>query len=104
MNKVDVHKINEDKLPIKYVLGIQEQLEAFPDAFDIMYIFIDLAVRRPDRHKDTFTRHALMKYFCNDNTENAAEGLKRAIQLGLIEQIKDEPGKEAYRILINPFI
>ena len=104
MNNVDVHRIDENKLPIKYILGIQEELEAFPDAFDIMYIFIDLAVRRPDRHKDTFTRHALMKYFCNDKTENAAEGLKRAIQLGLIEETKSEPGKEAYKILINPFI
>ena len=33
--KVDVHKMVEDKLPIKYILGIQEKLEAFPDAFDI---------------------------------------------------------------------
>lgn len=104
MNRVDVHRIDENKLPIKYVLGIQEQLDAFPDAFDIMYIFIDMAVKRPDRNKDTFTKHALLKYFCNDNTENAEEGLKRALQLGLIEQTKDEPGKEAYRIIINPFI
>ena len=104
MNKVDVHTINEDKLPIKYILGIQDQLEAFPDAFDIMYIFIELAVRQPDRHKGTFTRHALMKYYSNDNTENASEGIKRALQLGLLEQIKEEPGKEAYKVKINPFI
>lgn len=104
MNKVDVHTINEDKLPIKYILGIQEQLEAFPDAFDIMHIFIDLAVKRPDRHKDTFTKHALMKYYSNGNVENAAEGLKRAIQLGLLEETKSEPGKESYKILINPFV
>jgi len=104
MSKVDVHRINEDKLPIKYVLGIQEQLEAFPDAFDIMHIFIMLAVNRPDRHRDSFTRHALLKYYCNNNTENASEGLKRAIQLGLIEETKSEPGKEAYKILINPFL
>jgi hypothetical protein len=104
MNNIDVHRIDENKLPIKYILGIQDQLEAFPDAFDIMHIFISMAVNRPDRHKDTFTRHALLRYHCDGNEENAIEGLKRAIQLGLIEETKSEPGKEAYKILINPFI
>ena len=101
---VDIHTINEDKLPIKYVLGIQENLDAFPDAFDILYIFINAAIRQPDRQKETFTKHALVKYYSKGNAENAEEGLKRAIQLGLIEQTNDAPGKEAYRILINPFI
>lgn len=101
---VDIHNINEDKLPIKYVLGIHEQLEAFPDAFDILYIFINAAIRQPDRQKETFTKHALVKYYSKGNAENAEEGLKKAIQLGLIEQTKNEPGKETYKIKINPFI
>lgn len=101
---VNVHKITEDKLPIKYILEIQDQLEGFPDAFDILYIFINEAVKRPDRQKETFTKHALMRYHSKGNIENAEEGLKRAIQLGLIEQIKDEPGKETYKILINPYL
>ena len=29
--KVNVHKISEDKLPIKYILGIHESLESFPE-------------------------------------------------------------------------
>jgi hypothetical protein len=102
--KVDVHKIVEDKLPIKYILGIQDKLENFPDAFDILYIFINDAVKRPDRQRETFTRHALMKYHSDGNHENANEGLKRAIQLGLIKQIKFEEGKETYEIKINPYI
>jgi hypothetical protein len=101
---VNVHKITEDKLPIKYILEIQDQLEGFPDAFDILYIFINEAVKRPDRQKETFTKHALMRYHSKGNIENAEEGLKRAMQLGLIEQIKDEPGKETYKILINPYL
>lgn len=101
---VNVHKITEDKLPIKYILEIQDQLEVFPDAFDILYIFINEAVKRPDRQKETFTKHALMRYHSKGNIENAEEGLKRAIQLGLIEQIKNEPGKETYKILINPYL
>lgn len=101
--KVNVHKMVEDKLPIKYILGIQDKLEAFPDAFDILYIFINEAVKRPDRQKETFTKHALIKYHSKGNHENAEEGLKRAIQLGLIEQIKFDEGKETYRILINPY-
>lgn len=101
--ELNVHKIVEDKLPIKYILGIQDKLEAFPDAFDILYIFINEAVKRPDRQKETFTKHALIKYHSKGNHENAEEGLKRAIQLGLIEQIKFDEGKETYRILINPY-
>lgn len=101
--ELNVHKIVEDKLPIKYILGIQDKLDAFPDAFDILYIFINEAVKRPDRQKETFTKHALIKYHSKGNHENAEEGLKRAIQLGLIEQIKFDEGKETYRILINPY-
>ena len=101
---VNVHKITEDKLPIKYILEIQDQLEGFPDAFDILHIFITEAVKRPDRQKETFTKHALMRYHSKGNIENAEEGLKRGIQLGLIEQIKFEPGKETYKILINPYL
>lgn len=101
---VNVFKITEDKLPIKYILEIQDQLEGFPDAFDILHIFITEAVKRPDRQKDTFTKHALMRYHSKGNLENAEEGLKRGIQLGLIEQIKFEKGKETYKILINPYL
>lgn len=101
---VNVFKITEDKLPIKYILEIQDQLEGFPDAFDILHIFITEAVKRPDRQKDTFTKHALMRYHSKGNLENAEEGIKRGIQLGLIKQIKFEKGKETYKILINPYL
>ena len=30
-------QLNEDKLPIKYILGIHEQLPSYPDGFDILY-------------------------------------------------------------------
>ena len=30
-------KINEDRVPIKYVLGIEKDLPGYPDAFDIIY-------------------------------------------------------------------
>jgi len=101
---VNVHKITEDKLPIKYILEIQDQLEGFPDAFDILHIFITEAVKRPDRQKETFTKHALIKYYSKGNHANAEEGLKRGIQLGLIEQTKFDAGKETYKILINPYL
>ena len=102
--EMDLTRIDEDKLPIKYVLGIQTQLDAFPDAFDIMYIFIKENIKRPSKGGKNFTKHALLKYFSEGNHENAEEGLKRAVQLGLIEPINETEGKESYRILINPFI
>lgn len=102
--EVDVHKINEDMLPIKYILGVQEELETFPDALDILHIFITRAVRQPDRQKANFTKHALTKYFAKGRDENIASGLKKAIQLGLILETNSTEGKEAYKIITNPFI
>lgn len=101
---VDLTRIDKDKLPIKYILGIYKELDAFPDAFDTLYIFIDENIRRTNRDEIKFTKHALVKYHSDGNHENVEEGLKRAIQLGLIEYTDETKGKEAYRILINPFI
>tara|TARA_R110002074_G_scaffold336748_2_gene507236 strand:+ start:3031 stop:3342 length:312 start_codon:yes stop_codon:yes gene_type:complete len=102
--ELNINKIDEDKLPIKYILGIQEELESFPDAFDIVHIFIARAVRQPDRQKASFTKHALNKYFAKGKDENVDSGLVEAIGMGLIEQTSSAEGKEAYKILINPFI
>jgi hypothetical protein len=44
-----------------------------------------------------------MTYHACGNIENAEKGLEQAIGLGLIEQTNFEDGKEAYKILINPF-
>lgn len=101
--ELDIGKINEDKLPIKYVLGIQEELDGFPDAFDIIHIYVTETIKRPERPRSKFTKHSLMKYHSCGNIENAEKGLKQAIELGLIEQNNDEEGKEAYSIKINPF-
>ena len=84
----------------KYLQSIKRGYYTSEDIDSMHY----LAISQPDRQKETFTQHALLKYHSKGNTENAMEGLKRAIQLGLIEQIKDEVGKETYEIKINPFI
>jgi hypothetical protein len=101
---MDLKRIDEDKLPIKYILGIQKELKVFPDAYDILYIFINENIKRPSKNGKNITKHALLKYFSEGNHENAEEGLKRALQLGLIESINETKGKETYKILINPFI
>jgi len=44
-----------------------------------------------------------MRYHSKGNHKNAEEGLKRAMQLGLIEQVKFDEGKETYEIKINPY-
>lgn len=101
--KLDIGKINEDKLPIKYILGIQEELDGFPDAFDIIHIYVTETIKRPERPRNKFTKNSLMNYHAAGNIENAEAGLEQAIQLGLIEQTNKEEGKEAYSIKINPF-
>tara|TARA_B110000977_G_C10963821_1_gene449629 strand:- start:618 stop:929 length:312 start_codon:yes stop_codon:yes gene_type:complete len=101
--KLNINTIDADKLAIKYVLGIQEELDSFPDAFDILHIFIVRAVRQPDRQKATFTKHALLQYFAKGKEDNIDKGLEEALEKGLIEQSNKTIGKEAYTIKINPF-
>lgn len=101
--ELNIGKINEDRLPIKYILGIQEELDGFPDAFDIIHIYATETLKRPDRPRNNFTKHSLINYHANGNTENAEKGLEQAINLGLIEQTNFEEGKEAYSIKINPY-
>jgi len=100
---LNIGKINENKLPIKYILGIQEELDGFPDAFDIIHIYATETLKRPDRPRNNFTKNSLMNYHANGNIENAEKGLEQAIKLGLIEQTSFEEGKEAYSIKINPY-
>lgn len=100
----NVYKIEEDKLPIKYILGIEHDFPDFPDAFDIVYAFIQRAIKNPDRHGASFTKAALVNYHAKGKEEQSERGLKRAIELGLIDCTCETEGKEAYTILINPFI
>lgn len=101
--ELNIGKLTEDKLPIKYILGIQEELDGFPDAFDIIHIYATETLKKPDRPRNNFTKHSLMKYHACGNLENAERGITQAIELGLIEQTNYEEGKEAYSIKINPF-
>lgn len=97
-------RIDVDKLPIKYILGIENSLDGYPTSLDVLYHEVSLCVKSPDRNKGTFTLHALNKYHFPDTTR---EHLKRSVDElvieGLVEQTNSEEGKEAYRILVNPF-
>ena len=97
-------KINKDRLPIKYILGIEAQLPGYPVGFDIMYNEIKMCERSPDRYKGSFTLHALKTYrFPETETEHLTKSIEDLITLGLLEQTNKEAGKEAFKILINPF-
>ena len=101
--ELNIFHIDEDKLPIKYVLGIQEELESFPDAFDIVHLYVVESINRPNRPRHNFTRASLLKYHAKGNVENMDRGLGQGVNLGLFEQTNMEEGKEAYTIKINPF-
>lgn len=96
--------INEDQVPIKFILGIEKDLDGYPDPFDILHFQVNLCYRQSDRYKGTFTRHAMVTYFFKDCDHDILDAsLAKLVEEGYIEQTKYEPGKEAYRILINPF-
>lgn len=97
-------KINEDNVPIKYILGIESDLPGYPVGFDILHNEIKMCERSPDRYKGSFTLHALKTYrFPDTEIEHLSQSLEDLINLGLLEQTNNEAGKEAYKILTNPF-
>lgn len=97
-------QINEDKLPIKYVLGIEKDLPDYPTSFDILLAEIKLCVRMPDRHKGNFTLHALKTYrFPETTEEHLLESISELIDLDLVEPLNTTRGKESWTIKTNPF-
>jgi hypothetical protein len=97
-------QINEDKLPIKYILGIEKELPGYPGSFDILYNEVKMCTRNPDRYKGSFTLHALKTYrFPETEIEHIKTSVSELVELGLVEMTNEEEGKEAYKILINPF-
>ena len=102
--ELNINEINDDKLPIRYILGIQEQMEDFPNSLDILHIFITRAVQQPDRQKETFTKHALKAYHAKGFDVNIDSGLNEAIERGYIIPINETIGKESYKIITNPFL
>jgi hypothetical protein len=97
-------QINEDKLPIKYVLGIEKDLPNYPSAFDILLAEIKLCVRMPDRHRGNFTLHALKTYRFPETEENhLLKSINELMELDLVEELNTSEGKESWKIKTNPF-
>ena len=97
-------KINKDNLPIKYILGIEKDLPDYPTALDVLQAEVKLCNRNPERYKGSFTFHALKTYrFPESEPNKVLESAKELVTLGLCEQTNEEPGKEAFKIIKNPF-
>ena len=97
-------KINDDKLPIKYVLGIEKDLPDYPTSFDILLSEVKLCVRMPDRHKGNFTLHALKTYrFPETSEEYLLKSIKELMELDLVKELNTDQGKESWSIITNPF-
>lgn len=97
-------KINKNKLPIKYILGIEKDLPGYPTALDVLQAEVKLCNRNPDRYKGSFTLHALKTYRFPESEEDIIlESAKELVALGLCEQTNNEAGKEAFKIIKNPF-
>jgi|TARA_B100000768_G_C11247329_1_gene362391 hypothetical protein len=97
-------KINQDNLPIKYIMGIEKDLPEYPTGFDILYNEIQLCVRMPDRHKGNFTLHALKTYRFQETEESKLlESIADLIDLGIVEPVNTEENKLSWKIIQNPF-
>lgn len=94
-------QINEDKLPIKYILGIHDTLPSYPDGFDILYEKIRRHIGDTNHN---FTKHASMKYHLkNADPERVDIALAELVKEGYIEPVNETKGKESYKIINNPF-
>ncbi|MDC0008918.1 hypothetical protein OAE73_01000, partial [bacterium] len=92
-------QINEDKLPIKYILGVEKDLPDYPTAFDVLLAEIKLCVRMPDRHKGNFTLHALKTYrFPETSEDHLVESIQELLELDLVETLNTSEGKESWKI------
>lgn len=97
-------KLSKDSLPIKYILGIEKELPEYPTALDVLYGEVRLCNRNPSRYKGNFTLHALKTYrFPEVDLDKIKSSTLELVNLGLVEQTSEEPGKEAFKILVNPF-
>ena len=95
-------KLDENKLPIKYILGIHELLSEYPTGMDILYEKIRRSVG--EEKKWNFTKHSVMKYLLkNANEDDVDRVLKELIEEGYIRTINETKGKESFKILIIPF-
>ena len=95
-------KLDENKLPIKYILGIHESLPDSPTGMDILYEKVRRHVG--EEKKWNFTKHSVMRYMLkNANEDRVDEVLKELIKDGWIRTINETKGKESFKILINPF-
>ena len=96
-------KINKDKLPIKYILGIEKDLPDYPTALDVLQAEVKLCNRNPDRYKGSFTLHALKTYrFPESEPDKILESAKELVTLGLCEQTNEESGKEGLQNFNKP--
>jgi hypothetical protein len=96
--------IDEDKVPIKFILGIERELEGFPAPIDIMHYVVSLCWKHPSRYKGSFTKHHCMTYWFKDCDETILDkSLNKLVQTGYISETNRTPGKEGYKIIKNPF-
>ena len=97
-------KLNKDKLPIKYILGIEKDLPDYPTALDVLQAEVKLCNRNPDRYKGSFTFHALKTYrFPETSEDHLLNSIEDLIKLDLVEVANTVEGKESWKIKTNPF-
>lgn len=97
-------KLNKDKLPIKYILGIEKDLPDYPTALDVLHAEVKKSNRNPERYKGSFTYHSLKTYrFPESDHETILKSAMELVSMGLCEQTNNEPGKEAFKIIKNTF-
>tara|TARA_Y100000385_G_scaffold289325_1_gene358421 strand:- start:6993 stop:7292 length:300 start_codon:yes stop_codon:yes gene_type:complete len=95
-------KLDENKVPIKYILGIHESLPDYPTGMDILYEKIRRHVG--EEKKWNFTKHSVMRYMLKNADEDRVDDvLKELIEDGYIRTINETKGKESFKILKNPF-
>lgn len=96
--------INNDKLLVKQVLGIYQELPSYPDDMDVIFYLVNWAKIncKSSDEEITFNDMFLCKKF-NKNREEIKSILSNLIKKGWVSHVKDTDIKSIYALIDNPF-
>ena len=95
-------EFNKDKILIKHLLGMEIDMEGYPQPEDILY---SVCKRAYDKHRKgdvTFTNNLIEKKFTDNDILSVS--IKKLINNGDIVITKENSDKISYKVVKNPYL
>ena len=95
---------NQDKIKLKYILGIHKDLPGYPTGEDILYYVIK---RHHEKGKDgdvTFTDNLLFKKLGDEYADNIIQSLNELVHSSQVSILRETNESTTYKVLKNDYI